>query len=136
MKKKSLGVVTGAETGFLIARDPDTVRAPDVAFVRAERVPTNPTPGFFQGPPDLAVEVLSPSDRASEVLAKMRDWLQAGCLAVWLVDPATKTVSVCRDKTPMVTLGLSDDLTGDDVVPGFSFPVGQIFACLDQPKPK
>ena len=65
----------------------------------------------------------------------MRDWLQAGCLAVWLVDSATKTVSVCRDKTPMVTLDLSDDLSGDDVVPGFHFPVAQIFACLDQPKP-
>ena len=69
VKEHSLGVVTGAETGFLIGRDPDTVRAPDVAFVRAKRVPATPTTGFFEGAPDLAVEVLSPNDRASELLA-------------------------------------------------------------------
>src|SRR3972149_1026687 len=64
---KGLGVVLGAETGFRIARDPDTVRAPDVAFVRSDRVPAAPLSGFFPGAPDLAVEILSPDDRASEV---------------------------------------------------------------------
>ncbi len=91
VRQRGLGVATGAETGFQIGRDPDTVRAPDVGFVCAERVPATPTAGFFDGAPDLAVEVLSPSDRASEVLAKVQDWLGAGCRIVWVVDPGTRT---------------------------------------------
>jgi Uma2 family endonuclease len=92
----NLRMTFGAETGFIIERNPDTVRAPDVAFVVNERIP-NPLPsGFFPGPPDLAVEVLSPSDRASEVTAKTRCWLTAGCREVWNVDPETKTVTVHR----------------------------------------
>jgi len=128
VRQNDLGVVTGAESGFLIARDPDTVRAPDVGFVRAERVPATPTKGFFQGPPDLAVEVLSPDDRAGQVLAKVHDWLAAGCRAVWLVDPEARTVSVCRSGAEMVVLIISDELTGDDVVPEFRLAVAEIFA--------
>ena len=127
VKQRGLGVVTGAETGFVIARDPDTVRAPDVAFVRAERVPASPLPGFFQGSPDLAVEVLSPSDRASDILAKVRDWLEAGCLAVWLVDPATRTIAVYRSGAPLVTHGIDDELVGDDVIPGFRLTLAEVF---------
>lgn len=128
VKQRKLGVVYGAETGFLISRDPDTVRAPDVGFVRAERVPAGPTRGFFQGPPDLAVEVLSPDDRAGRVLAKVHDWLAAGCRAVWVVDPEAHTVSVYRNRAEMVVWTVSDELTGDDVVPEFRLPVGEIFA--------
>ena len=127
VKEHALGVVTGAETGFQIGHDPDTVRAPDVAFVRAERVPPAPTPGFFQGPPDLAVEVLSPNDRASDLLAKVQHWLDAGCRAVWVVDPARHTVSVYRRGAEMVVFGTADELAGDDVVPEFSLPVAEIF---------
>jgi Uma2 family endonuclease len=127
VKERGLGVVTGVETGFMIARDPDTVRAPDVAFVRAERVPASPLMGFFQGPPDLAVEVLSPSDRVSEVLAKVRDWLEAGCSAVWLVDPATQTVAVYRNEAPLVTHDVDGELTGGDVIRGFHLAVGEVF---------
>ena len=123
-----LGDVLGAETGFHIASDPDTVRAPDVAFVRAERVPSEKPQGFFEGAPDLAVEVLSPNDRASEVNAKVHDWLDAGCRMVWVVDPATKTVLVYRSRTQIVVLGASDTLPGDDVLPGFSLPLAEIFA--------
>ena len=78
VEPRGLGVVFGAETGFCIASNPDTVRAPDVAFVRRERIGGGLPEGFFPGAPDLAVEVLSPNDRASEVLAKVRDWLAAG----------------------------------------------------------
>ena len=127
VKENALGEVTGAETGFYIARDPDTVRAPDVGFVCSERVPPTPTVGFFQGAPDLAVEVLSPSDRAGEVLAKVQDWLDAGCRAVWLIDPANHTVSVYDDRNRTTTLGTSDELTGGEVVPGFCVPVAEIF---------
>jgi Uma2 family endonuclease len=94
LKQNPLGVLLGAETGFWIAQDPDTVRAPDVAFVRADRVGASPVKGFFPGAPDLAVEVLSPDDRASEVLDKVRDWLQAGCHSVWIVDPRTRTIAI------------------------------------------
>lgn len=127
---EALGEVTGAETGFQIARDPDTVRAPDVGFVCADRVPSAPTTGFFQGAPDLAVEVLSPSDRAGEVLAKVQDWLGAGCRAVWLIDPANQTVSVCDDRNQTVALHSSDELTGGDVIPGFCVTVADIFASV------
>jgi Uma2 family endonuclease len=128
VEQRGLGVVTGSGTGFLISRDPDTVRAPDVGFVRAERVSPAPTKGFFQGPPDLAVEVLSPDDRASQVLAKVHDWLAAGCRAVWVVDPEARTVSVYRSRDPMVVRSVSDELTGDDVLPEFRLPVAEIFA--------
>jgi Uma2 family endonuclease len=89
-----LGVVTATETGFLIEREPDTVRAPDVAFLRSQRLPAEEPVGFFPGAPDLAVEVLSPDDRASEVNAKVAQWLEAGCDAVWVVDPQNQTVTI------------------------------------------
>ncbi|MGB6043445.1 MAG: Uma2 family endonuclease, partial [Pirellulales bacterium] len=89
--RKRLGVLTGAESGFQLARDPDTVRAPDVGFVRKDRVPRTPIPGFFPGAPDLAVEVLSPNDRPRDVQAKVGDWLNAGCRQIWVVDPQART---------------------------------------------
>jgi Uma2 family endonuclease len=125
---RRLGVVVGAETGFQIARDPDTVRAPDVAFVRAERIPSGGVKGFFQGPPDLAVEVVSPGDRMSEVTAKAQDWLRAGCLLVWVVDPETQNVSIYRSGREVAVVTESDALTGEDVLPGFSTPVRDFFA--------
>ena len=122
-----LGAVFGAETGFRIQHDPDSVRAPDVAFVRASRLPADLPEGFFPGPPDLAVEVVSPSDRASEVLAKVQDWLEAGSAAVWVVDPETRRVSVYR-AGEMAVLKETDVLSGGDLLPGFSLPVARIFA--------
>jgi Uma2 family endonuclease len=123
-----LGEVVTGEPGFVIARDPDTVRAPDVAFVRAERVPPAGSRGFFQGAPDLAVEVLSPTDRAGEVLAKVRDWLASGSLAVWVVDPRTQTVSVYHGRSEVTILSAGDTLGGGEVLPGFSLPVAEVFA--------
>jgi len=128
VKENALGVITGAETGFQIAHDPDTVRAPDVGFIRAERVSSTPTLGFFQGAPDLAVEVLSPTDRAGDMLAKVQDWLRAGSRAVWVIDPANQTVSVYDDRNQTVTLNTSDELTGGEVLSGFRIPVAEIFA--------
>jgi len=128
VKPRFLGTVVTAETGFRIARDPDTVRAPDVAFVRADRIPPGGVKGFFQGPPDIAVEVVSPNDRASEVTAKAQDWLQAGCPLVWVVDPETRTVSVYRSRKEIAILTAADTLTGGDVLPEFSVLVAEIFA--------
>lgn len=128
IKEHGLGMTTGAETGFQIGRDPDTVRAPDVGFLGVARAPKKKVPGFFQGAPDLAVEVLSPNDRASEVLAKTRDWLTAGCRAVWVVDPQTETVTVYSAGGSAAVLESSDTLTGGELLPGFSLPVAEIFA--------
>ncbi len=83
--------------------------------------------GFFPEAPDLAVEILSPSDRASEVAAKVHDWLAAGCRLVWVIDPENVTVTVHRDRNRITILSSSDVLTGDDVLPGFSVPVRSLF---------
>jgi Uma2 family endonuclease len=127
LRGKSLDVVVVAEAGFQIARNPDTVRAPDVAFVGAERVRGGNTSGFFEGAPDLAVEVLSPHDRAGEVFAKVKDWIAAGCKAVWVVDPQTQTVTVYRGGGEASILNATDALTGGDLLPGFSVAVAEIF---------
>jgi Uma2 family endonuclease len=128
VQQQSLGAVLGAETGFRIASDPDTVRAPDAAFVRASRVSGGLPQGFFPGAPDLAVEVLSPDDRASEVLAKVQDWLGAGCEAVWVADPKTQTVAVYRRGGAAVILKTTDTLAGGDILPGLELPVANVFA--------
>ena len=127
VKQRKLGWVFGAEGGFHIRHDPDTVRAPDVAFVSAKRMPASVPQGFFPGPPDLAVEVLSPNDRASEVLGKVSDWLEAGCRKVWVVDPETQSIAVYAPKVEMRVLHLSDTLTDEEVLPGFQIEVRKIF---------
>jgi Uma2 family endonuclease len=123
----ALGVVTGAETGFHIAHDPDTVRAPDAGFIRAERVPAARMRGFFRGPPDLAVEVVSPEDRAKEVVGKVHCWLDAGCRAVWVVDPDTRTVTVYRSRSEPRVLRAGEQIVDADLLPGFALPVAAIF---------
>jgi Uma2 family endonuclease len=128
VKPRGLGAVFGAETGFQIARDPDTVRAPDVAFVRAQRIQNGLPQGFFPGSPDLAVEVLSPNDRPSEVAAKVRDWLDAGCLVIWVVDTTVQTVTVFRKDRATQIVQAAEMLTDDTVLPGFETPVAGIFA--------
>jgi Uma2 family endonuclease len=127
VKPRSLGAITGAETGFLLERNPDTVRAPDVGFICTDRLPPKKLSGFFEGPPDLAVEILSPSDRASEVIAKVREWLTAGCKTVWIVDPETETITVHEGKERISELGKSDSLNGSDILSGFSVPVKVVF---------
>ena len=121
-----LGTVVAAETGFLLSRDPDTVRAPDIAFVRAERG-TGPERGYFPGAPDLAVEVLSPDDRPGYVRDKVAEWLEAGTHAVWVVDPRERTVTV-HEHGRSVVVGENDTLPGGDVLPAFEFAVGDLFA--------
>jgi Uma2 family endonuclease len=123
-----LGVVLGAETGFRIAENPDTVRAPDVAFIRCQRIAGELPDGYFPGPPDLAVEVLSPNDRASDVLRKVEDWLDAGSAAVWVVDPKTQTVTVYGADRRVVMLTRSEAISGGDLLPGFNAPLAEIFA--------
>ena len=127
VKQHGLGVVYGAETGFQIAQAPDTVRAPDVAFVGAQRLPPGRMRGFFPGPPDLAVEVVSPGDRAGEVQRKVQEWLEAGCREVWVVDPDTRTVTVYRSLHQIVVLRGSERLVCEELLPGFSLLVAELF---------
>ena len=129
IKKHNLGRVYAAETGFKIKSDPDTVRAPDIAFVRRERVEASGMlQGFRAGAPDLAVEVTSPGDTFSEVEGKVSEWLQAGARMVWVVSPKLHTVTVYRSLTDIVTLTEKDTLDGGDVIPGFAMKIADIFA--------
>ena len=121
-----LGMVA-VEAGFCVSHDPDTVRSPDVAFVRAERIPQGGVRAFFQGAPDLAVEVISPSDRASDVISKAQDWLQAGCTVVWVIDPETKTVTAYSSGPQTLFLSASDTLTCEELLPGFRLPIARVF---------
>ena len=123
---RGLGLVVAAETGFTLARDPDTVRAPDVAFVRQERLPDPDARGYAALAPDLVVEVLSPDDRPGEILAKVGEWLTAGSRLVWVVDPARRVARVYRPDGSESLLAESDSLEGEDVVPGFSCRLGEI----------
>jgi Uma2 family endonuclease len=125
VKKHRLGKIFAAETGFMISRNPDTVRAPDVAFVTAARV-KNVGQGFFPGAPDLAVEVLSPNDSASEVLDKVNDWLSAGAVEVWIADPQRKTIAV-YDKQHAVRVLVEQDHLTCESRPGFRVAVAEIF---------
>ncbi len=129
VETRKLGLVLAAETGFKLASNPDTIRAPDVSFVRRDRLPEGALPAaFFLGAPDLAVEVLSPDDRVFEVEQKIADWLAAGASAVWVVNPKGRTIAIYRPDTPVQTLSVHDTLEGGTVVPGFRLPVADIFA--------
>lgn len=121
-----LGAVFAAETGFTLERGPDTVRAPDAAFVSRVRLPDPLPTGFPEMAPDLAVEVLSPGDRPGEVLGKVGDWLRAGCRVVWVIDPERRQVRVYRTDGSESVLGESDALDGEDVLPGFSCPLADL----------
>lgn len=128
VRPRRLGAVCAGDAGFVLARDPDTVRGPDVAFVTEERERrVDPAHPYFPGAPDLAIEVLSPSDRTREVLGKVSDYLAAGCRLVWVVDPVREEVQVFRSPFSPRVLGGQDELDGEDVLPGFSIRVAEIF---------
>jgi Uma2 family endonuclease len=123
-----LGRVFVGDPGFLLARDPDTVLAPDIAFIRRERIPAQlPKGAFWPGPPTLAVEVASPNDTLREIDEKAHAWLDAGTQLVWVVNPAWRTVTVYCPTTDPKTLTEDDDLDGEGVVPGFRCRVADLF---------
>jgi Uma2 family endonuclease len=128
VKENRLGKIYAEETGFKLESDPDTVRAPDIAFVTRDRFEkTGRLRGFRSGAPDLAVEVLSPGDRVSRVEGKVAQWLEGGARMVWVVSPRLHTVTVYRSLTDIVTLTENDKLDGADVVPGFQMNIAEIF---------
>jgi Uma2 family endonuclease len=128
VREHRLGVVLAAETGFVLQRDPDTVRAPDVAFVRADRVPPkDQRRRFAELAPDLVAEVVSPTDRAGEVNGKVAQWLDAGVRLVWVVDPENRVV-VAHEPGGLAHLLREDGLLdGGDVLPGFRLPLAELF---------
>lgn len=126
--ERRLGRVFAAETGFTLARNPDTVRAPDVAFIRTERLLDPPPRGFAEIAPDLAAEVLSPDDRPGEVLAKVADWLKAGTRLVWVVDPIRQHARVYRTDGSQAHVSMGESLDGEDVLPGFSCPLSDVLS--------
>lgn len=129
VKQNALGNVYAAETGFILEINPDTVRAPDIAFIGGERVQAvGRTRGYWRGAPDLAVEVLSPDDRVSEVEEKVAEWLTAGSKQVWVVSPRLKTITIYSSLTNVKTLTEKDVLSGGEVVPGFEIAVVDIFS--------
>jgi Uma2 family endonuclease len=127
VKHHGLGRVYG-EAGFVIARDPDTVLAPDLAFVRASRVlPKDEQTGFLHQLPDLAIEIVSPGDRAGHVLEKVMTCLEAGVRLVWTVDPQRQRVMTWDTSHPVRELGVGGTLDGGDVLPGFQLSLADIF---------
>ena len=129
VERYGLGAIFSNDVGFVLRRNPigsDTVRGIDVAFVSSARLP-HPIPiGWIEVPPDLAVEVLSPSNLASDINLKTRQLLDAGAQAVWIVDPATRSVQI-HSPQGLTVLREGDALSGGDILPGFSIKVADIF---------
>jgi len=127
VEKQKLGVVCSG-SGFILARNPDMVRGADASFVSNARISKQVQPkGYWELAPDLAVEVISPNDPASEVQSKVLEYLDAGTRLVWVIDPESKTISVYRSLSNVRVLTNKDTLDGADVLPGFSVAVKELF---------
>lgn len=125
VEPRRLGEVYG-ETGYVLERDPDTVRGPDVSFVRAGRA-ADPS-RYLEAAPDLAVEIVSEHDRPGPLGEKVREYLAAGAGVVWVVRPDDRTVTVHRPDAPAATLPADGELDGGAVLPGFRCRVADLFA--------
>lgn len=127
VKRHQLGLVT-SERGFILRSNPDTVRAPDVAFVRQERIgATGRIRGYRQGPPDLAVEVNSPNDRPGDIAAKVREYLSAGTRLVIVVDPEPRLVTMYQAPDKVTFLTIDDVISGGEVLPEWQLSVSALF---------
>ncbi len=126
------GLTVAAETGFVI-RLPEapSVRAPDVAFIRRERLPQPLPETFAEIAPDLVVEVISPNDSYSALREKVDEWLFAGVKVIWVIDPQRRVVEVYQPDKPVMVLREDDTLSAESVLPGFALPVREIFAGVE-----
>lgn len=125
-----LGMVTAAETGFVLSTDPAIVRAPDVGFIAKARLTSPTSERFFDGPPDFAVEVVSPGDTATDIHDKVMEFLHAGTRLVWVVYPRSKTVMVYKPDADAHIFDANGVLDGGEVLPGFTLPVREVFKKL------
>lgn len=119
------GTLTCNDTGFIIERHPDTVRGPDVAYWSRERLPAVPL-GYIEIPPDLLVEVLSPSNTSKQIRVKLKEYFARGVAIVWVVAPEDRTLTIYRTPDEGRLLHESATVTGDDVLPGFSCRVSDL----------
>ena len=127
VNRLGLGTVL-VEAGYVLRRAPDTVRGPDISFLSIERMSPDRIPvQFIPGAPDLAVEILSPDDRWSEMEEKVADYLEAGARMVWLVDPRERRVLVRYPDRASIVIAADGTLGGEDVVPGFALPLADLF---------
>jgi len=129
VRPRGLGTVFAAETGFVLRRNPDVVLGPDIAFVRADRLPAARVPEtYIELAPDLAVEVTSPSERRGQITRKVRKYMEGGVRLLWLVNTRRRTVTVYAPGVEPRLLTEADELDGGDVLPGFRLPVATVFA--------
>ena len=127
LEQQPSGVI-GTEIGFKLASNPDTVRGPDIAFVKNERVPSRGQRGYFKGAPDLAIEVLSPEDRPGETREKIDGYLERGVSLIVVIDPGDKSATIFRPGAARVRLTSGTDVVDlSDVIPGFSCQLRDIF---------
>lgn len=128
VRRQDLGLVMGDNVGYVLRHDPDQVRAPDVSFVAWDSVPEgDDLDRFGQGPPTLAVEVVSPNDRANDIRDRVQDYLEAGTQQVWVLWPQRNSISVYSPGADTRELGPDGVLDGGDVLPGFTVRVGDLF---------
>lgn len=127
VRQRGHGYITSNDSGVILERDPDTVRGPDVAVYEDANTFAELHPKYGEVPPRLAVEVLSPNDRASQVLRKINDYLRCGVNLVWVIDPEIRTVTVHRPGQPQAEFDENQELTGEDILPGFRCRVADFF---------
>ena len=127
VRPKRIGKIYGAETGFLVARNPDTVRAPDFAYIHTRRLPPPGIPFWGRVMPDIVAEVVSSGDRIKEIDRKVKMWLAAGVPLIWVAWPQVRMLQVYEPPAPVQELDDTATLTGGAVLPGFSVPVAEIF---------
>ncbi|MDE2745951.1 MAG: Uma2 family endonuclease [Chloroflexota bacterium] len=126
---RELGTIAAGDSGVVLERDPDTVRGPDVAFYSAQTLPLDDdNPSYSEVVPDLAVEVGSPNDSMSERESRARMWVGHGVPLVWMVHPESRSIDVYRPGQEIETLGVGDQITGHDVIPGFQSAASDLFA--------
>jgi len=128
VRANSLGIIVSGDAGFVLQRNPDTVRGPDIAFIRQVRIDkTGISPKYFEGPPDLAIEVVSPEDRYTEVDAKVQDYLAAGAQLVWVVNPRTRNVTAYGADRQIRVFTEGEELVATELLPGFACRVADLF---------
>ncbi len=136
--ENSLGWAWHADLGFdCFPQHPGSVRRPDVAFIRIERMPEGPSSeGYAHIPPDLAAEVISPNDLWHDVMSKVQEYLEAGVKLVWVVDPESRSAFICRADGSIRRIPEPEELSGEDVIPGFRCPLSSIFPKKTEQEPK
>ena len=132
VRARKFGYVTSNDSGVILTHDPDTVRGPDVALYEDAAAWEELHPKYGEVPPILAVEVLSPNDRANRVLDKINDYLRTGVKLVWVIDPELRSVTVFAPGREPLAVTRDGELTGGDALPGLAVRVGDLFSVAGQ----